>query len=343
MNKLTLLLACLLAPAVALGDDAAPHALVVHVPPTAVAAGAPVEIEAQIDAPFAETLTVRWRALTGGSWQDVAFERSSAGGWYATLPPALSPGFEYYIRGRDSAGAETLHFASEQDPHVVRVDPSLDDRLEDVDLRRLQRRRDEVAVDVIAHDFGNRYGHDDRFIRGEITFTHHLLRTLHEVSFGFGSIGGLTPEDASPAGDNLHHGLRYGFGQVRVRVHPSVFIDGRIGLGVSHDGFAEGVRGQVTFGKPWRSCLAMGAEYLEDLGPSAWVRLQWDTAPPLLMGASVVRTDLPGAVIDRAGLYVAYDVAYRLMNRLTARAQVSYGARDGSAHFGGGLGAAVDF
>ena len=64
-------------------------------------------------------------------------------------------------------------------------------------------------------------------------------------------------------------------------------------------------------------------------GPTGWVRLQWDTAPPLLMGASIVRTDLPGAIIDPAGLYIAYDVAYQVADRFTMKAQVSYGARDG--------------
>src|SRR5690606_5739308 len=118
---------------------------------------------------------------------------------------------------------------------------------------------------------------------------------------------------------------------------------GRVGLGVSHDNFEGNGRAAVTFGKPWRSCVQVGAEYMGDLGPSGWVRLQWDTAPPLVMGASVVRTDLPGAVVDRAGLYIAYDVAYRVADRVTMRAQLSYGARDGAAHLGGGLGTAVAF
>jgi hypothetical protein len=43
------------------------------------------------------------------------------------------------------------------------------------------------------------------------------------------------------------------------------------------------------------------------------------------------------------GLYVAYDVAYRLTERVTVRGQVSFGPRDGVAHPGGGLGTAVAF
>ena len=92
-----------------------------------------------------------------------------------------------------------------------------------------------------------------------------------------------------------------------------------------------------------RERLSVGGEYLRDMGGSAWVRLQWDTAPPLLMGASVMRTDLPGTDIDSAGLYIAYDVAYHVTDRFAMRGQLSYGARDGESHFGGGLGSSVDF
>jgi len=59
--------------------------------------------------------------------------------------------------------------------------------------------------------------------------------------------------------------------------------------------------------------------------------------------AEIVRTDLPGAEIDSAGLYIAYDLAYRVRDRVTVKSQLSYGSRDGAAHFGGGLGTAVDF
>jgi hypothetical protein len=336
--KILLALICLTA--VASADDA-PHALVVHVPPLASPAGQPIELEAMIDAPYVEKLVVHYRAVGEAAWHDTAFDRSSAGGWYASLPPAAPPGVEYYIAGTDVQGVEVDHFASAASPHVVRVEPSLVERLEVQDRARLGDLDNEVAFDVAGHNFGNRYDLPDHFIRGEIVYTHRVLRTLHEVSFGFGSIEGRTPtemEDASTV-----KGSRYGFGQIRLRIHPSVFVDARVGLGVSHDGFGGNTRGQLTFGKPWRSCLQVGAEYMADLGPSAWVRLQWDTAPPLLMGASIVRTDLPGAVTSAIGLYVAYDVSYRLSPHVTVRGQLSYGPRDGVANFGGGAGTALSF
>jgi hypothetical protein len=144
-------------------------------------------------------------------------------------------------------------------------------------------------------------------------------------------------------GGDTGHSLRYGFGGVRLRAHESIFVDARAQLGGSHDGFDGGVAGAVTFGKPWRSCVTIGGEYLGELGPTAFVRLQWDTAPPLLMGASVVRTDLPGSEIDSSGLYIAYDLALRVADRFAMRAQLSYGARDGKSNWGGGLGSSVDF
>jgi hypothetical protein len=332
---------------VAAAPPAAPRALVVHVPPLAAEAGAPIELAAQIDAPFAEALVVRWRAIAGTAqaepWREAIFERSSAGGWFATLPPAAPPGIEYYIAGVDGAGAQVAHFASERAPHVVRLVPSLADRLEELARARQRGRRNEIALDVIGHDFGNRYGHADRFLRGELAYTRRVARELYHVTFGFGTIQGRTPLEETPTGGDVARRMRYGFGEVRWRVHPSFFLDLRGTAGAGEDGFEGGTRLALTFGKPWRSCVAVGGEYLGGIGPTGWVRLQWDTAPPLLMGASIVRTDLPGALIDPGGLFIAYDVSYRAADRLTLRAQLSYGARDGAARVGGGLGTAVDF
>jgi hypothetical protein len=326
--------------------SAAPRVIIVHVPPQASTVGEPIELAARIDAPFAEQLSVRWRALGAPGWHDAAFERSTAGGWYATLPPPPSPGLEYYLRGVDASGAEVLHFASPQAPQVVRVDPTLYDRLEALDLRRLDGRRDQVSFDVMGHNFGNRYGQPDRFFRGELAFTHRFLGVFHHVSFGFGSIAGKTPRSSTPAAHDdgyLNRGLRYGYGEVRLRIDPSVFLDARLALGVSHDGFDQAGRGVLTVGRPWRSSVSIGGEAIGDLGTSAWARLQSDSVSPLLMGASVVRTNLPGVEISSAGLYVAYDVTYRFAERFTLRGQLSYGPRDGSSHVGGGLGTAVDF
>lgn len=324
-------------------DPTPARTLVVHVPPGAASAGAPIELTAMLDAPLAETLVVHWRAVGEPAWHETAFARSSAGGWYAELPGGPAPGLEYFIAGRAADGALVPHFASADAPHRVRVDPTVADRLEAQDRARLAGHADRIAVDVDGHDFGNRYGLLDRFIRGEASFTHHVGGALYELVFGFGFVQGSTPAMSQPMGEHVRHGSRYGFSGVRIRMTPSVYLDGRVSLGVSHDGFSPGVAGAATFGRPWGANVSVGGEFMQDLGPTVFVRLQWDTAAPLLMAASVNRTDLPGAIIDENGLFLKYEVMYQALARTTLRGSLSFGGRDGAAHFGGGLGASVAF
>jgi hypothetical protein len=325
--------------------DAGPaRATVLHVPVADAAPGQDVQITAVIDGAWAEpTLLARYRT-TGGAWRDAPFEQSSAGGWFATIPgdAVEPPGAEYYIVGATADG-EVAHFASADAPQPIRIEPTLMDRLEQLDDQRQRHRRESVSIDVDGHDFGNRYDNADAFLRAELRWSHRVSRTLHSISFGFGSIWGRTPDtDGIGAREQVALG-RYGLSEVRLRVRPSVFVDGKLMIGVSDEGFLRGAGGAVILGKPWRSNLALGAEILDDLGPTAYVRLQWDTAPPVLMGASIVRTDLPDAQVSANGLYVKYDVAYPMQNGFTVRGAVSFGSRDGAGRFGGGLGVQADF
>src|SRR5258706_6890905 len=150
MKRIAILL--MIAGRIAAADDA-PHAVVVHVAPMDVTPGAPIQIEAMLDAPYAEALSVRWRPFGEQAWHDAIFERSSTGGWYATVPPPAPPGIEYYIRGQDSAGVEVEHFASATAPHVVHVDPTIWDRLEVMDRARLGGTPEEGGIEVTAHNF----------------------------------------------------------------------------------------------------------------------------------------------------------------------------------------------
>ncbi len=320
------------------------RATVLHVPVAEATPGESVAIVAVIDGAWAEpTLLARYRS-GGGQWRDAAFEQSSAGGWFATIPAdaIVPPGAEYYIVGAGNDG-EVAHFASAREPQPIRIEPTLMDRLEQLDDARLGDRRESVSFDVDGHDFGNRYGNTDAFLRAELRWTHRVSRTLHSVGFGFGSIWGRTPDSNGIGGREEVALGRYGTAEVRLRAHPSVFVDGRLSLGVSDEGFLRGFGAAVFLGKPWRSNVSFGAEMLDDLGPTAFVRLQWDTAVPVLMGASIVRTDLPDAQVAANGLYIKYDVGYKVTPVFTAKAAVSYGSRDGAGRFGGGLGVQADF
>jgi|JI10StandDraft_1071094.scaffolds.fasta_scaffold15735_2 hypothetical protein len=320
------------------------RATVLHVPRATAIAGAPLELVAAVDAAWAEPLLVaRYRAVGATGWQEVAFRHSSTGGWFATVPASAinPPGAEYYIVGRGPAG-EQPHFASDAAPHLVRIEPTEDERLADADRVRNEGRTDTVRLDVDAHDFGNRFGNQDRYLRGELEWTHRFSRRLYSIGFGFGFIQGQTPRE-DPDDGSANHAARYGAATVRLRLHPSIYTDLRLILGVSHEGFMRGGAGTVTFGKPWRSNFAVGAEVLDDLGPSLSVRLQWDTVPKMLMGAAIVRTELPGTLISSSGLYLKYDVSYQLVGGHAVRAAMTYGTRDGAGRFGGGLGVATSF
>lgn len=320
------------------------RATVLHAPVAESPPGTPVEILAVIDRAWAEPVLLARYRTGDGPWREAVFQRSSAGGWFATIPAEAitAAGAAYYIVGRGEAG-EIVHFASAEAPQPIRVEPTLRDRLEQLDDDRLGGRREAVSLDVDGHDFGNRYGNADRFVRAELRWTHRVSRTLHSVGFGFGSIWGRTPDrDGLAAREQVALG-RYGSAEVRLRAHPSFFIDGKLMLGVSDEGFLRGGGAAVTFGKPWRSNLSIGGEMIDDLGPTAYVRLQWDTAVPLLMGASIVRTDLPDAQLSANGLYVKYDLAYPVNPGLVVRGAVSFGSRDGAGRLGGGLGVETRF
>jgi hypothetical protein len=322
-----------------------PRASVLHVPPGEAPADEPLRLVAVIDAAVTEPIIVaRYRPLgSSAAYHEIPFERSSAGGYFATVPAEdmHRPGVEYYIAGRDESGAELRHFASGESPHAVRVEPPALERLATADEERIGGRLDTVKFDIDGHNFGNRYGRHDYFVRSEMQWMHHFLRRLYAVSFGYGLIEGKTPDVEGPEGHAEKRGARYGFSEVRVRLHPSVFLDGRAELGVNREDLEVGAAGVLTLGRPWRSSVQIGGEALSSMGPTVFVRLQWDTAPPFLMGASIHKTDLPDAVLTD-GLFIRYDINY-LIGAIGLRAAVSYGSRDGASHWGGGGGVAVSF
>lgn len=320
---------------------------VIHVPPSEAHHDQDLKISAVVDAAWTETsLVVKYRpAGSAQKYAESPFERSSAGGYFATLPASVlkRPGVEYYIVGLLPSGEEVLHFASPDSPHLVAVHTTHQVRWAEKELRRLGGYRSDVALMVKAHNFGNRYGLDDYFVRSELTWTHKLLvRYLYSISLGYGLIEGRTPEDERFNALDEPRGARYGYAAVKLRLSQSVWADAKTSMGVSRKGFVVGAGVGFTLGRPWRSNLSFGAEILDDMGPSAWFRLQWNTVPPLLMGATVYKTDLPGAALS-GGSFIMYDVIYPINPRVQVRANVSFGSRDGPGNFGAGAGTAFSF
>jgi hypothetical protein len=201
-------------------------------------------------------------------------------------------------------------------------------------------------IQQVSFHTNNRRDPADRYSRGEVTWDHRLLGELYAVSIGYGYIDGKTPitqDDGSLKSQS--HGTRYGYGGATLRLLPWLWVNGQfvlaVGRAVGRD-LIVGGRGVATFGRPWGASVDVGYECIEEMGPSAWLRLQWDSVPGFLMGAAVVHTDLPGAELKDGGALV-YDVRYRLSARASAMALVSLGVRQGSPGIGGGVGASLAF
>src|SRR5688500_8189621 len=90
--KVLVALALALAPAIVSAEEPPPEeaarATVRHVPPSEAGVGEPLRLVAQVDEAWTEArLVARHRqAGTGGPFREITFERSSVGGYYATIP-----------------------------------------------------------------------------------------------------------------------------------------------------------------------------------------------------------------------------------------------------------------
>ena len=108
-------------------------------------------------------------------------------------------------------------------------------------------------------------------------------------------------------------------------------------------GFAVGGRGEARLGDREASHVAVGVEYLADVGTSGFFRLGWGTVPKVPMSATVEITNLPASHRD-TGVRLYYDVGREVAPGVRVGLRVGYAARTQSvAGFTGGAGAAVEF
>jgi hypothetical protein len=329
------------------------RATVRHVPPAEADGNQPLRLVAEVvDAWTENRLVARYRSTadepTGpiAKFDEIPFERSSAGGYYATIPAGdvHRPGLEYYIVGVMSDGSEVTHFASAQAPHTVRVEPATELRWIEAEKERLHGRMARVRARMEAVRFGPTDG-TDLFFRGEIDWTSRLITRLYSFTLGYGFVQGTTPEarDADNNDPSVSHAARYGFAEVRLRMRSNVWFDGGVSMGFSHDGFSTGVRGQIVLGKEWRTCVQIGGLWMQDLDSEIFLRLQWDTVWPFYMGAKVSLTHFPGSIVG-GGSIITYDITLPVTSRFSATAQASYAARgERPGAFGAGLATSFEF
>lgn len=312
------------------------RAVIRHVPPVEARADHDLRILAVIDNAWVEDgLLAHYRITGQGDFAALDFERSSAGGYFASIPgrDIGRQGIEYYISGRKSGA---LHFASAENPQQVRVEPDASERWIEVERTRLGNRRYAVDAGLQLYDFGSTHG-SDRFVQGHVDWSHLLIEDLYSFHLGFAFLQGVTPSGTRPDAVVDDARVRYGYGGVRWRVRDKLWVDGKAMMGFGQDGFAAGVGGALTLGNDWRTAVTVGAEAMTELSYKAFLRLQWDTVPGVLMSAEVATTNQPDAQID-AGSYVEFKIRYPLTRAVELGGTVNFAARGNRpGGFGGGL------
>jgi hypothetical protein len=322
---------------------AAAEATVVHVPPADVVAGTPLELVAEA-APATPTLTVHYRVTGGaGAFQTLELVRRGEAQWVAVVPAAavVSPGIDYFI-----AAGGTPVFASESWPHRMPVVATASTERRARDIVRSKGRRSRIHTSFEWVDYGTRTigGEklEDHYYRVDADFAYRLWAyPLEELRVGYTRLIGETcqvPPCSGEAGFKVAGWFELGLAPVE-----GFRLDTRVAVMATQSGFQPGVREEVRLGVREGSHIALGIEYLADVGTNGFFRLGWGTVPSFPMAASVEITRLPDSSRD-AGVRLYYDIAHALPNGVRLGARVGYAARNQAvAGFTGGANASVEF
>lgn len=339
----TITLAALVASALA---PAAEAAAIRHVPPAEVEAGQTLELVAE--APSATpTLTLHYREIGTPVFQTLELVRRDERTWVAVVPATavVPPGIDYYL----AAGGEPV-FASAAWPHTMPVTATPDAERRGRDLVRAEGRRSRIHT---AFDFVN-YGTRtvggtklvDSYYRVDADFTYRLWAyPLEELRGGYTRLLGetesmacATPPCTADAGFKVAGWFGIGLAPVE-----GLRLDGDVIVMATQTGFQPGGRGEARLGVREGSHVAVGVEYLADVGTSGFFRLGWGTVPQFPMAATVEITTTPATDRD-AGVRLYYDIARALPNGFRIGVRAGYAARTQSvAGFTGGASASVDF
>lgn len=322
----------------------AAHAQVRHVPPADAEAGKPLELIAAA-APTTPTLVAHVRT-TGAPWTTIELVRKDDGTWVAVVPAATiaTPGIDYYVTAGDAPV-----FASPEWPHSIAVTVPPDAERRGRDMLRSRGRRSKMQAMGEWVEYGTTRGLADHYYRFDADFSYRLWTyPLEEIRVGYTRLLGetLEPSQMCPTSEPCTGDAGFkvaGWFELGLAAVEGVRFDARMMVMATQDGFAVGGRGEARLGSRDASHVAIGVEYLADVGTNGFFRLGWGTVPKWPMSASVEITNLPARDTD-TGVRLYYDLARELAGGVRVGLRVGYAARNQSvAGFTGGLGAAVEF
>ncbi len=320
------------------------HAQVRHVPPGEAEAGKPLELVANAT-PTTPTLVAHVR-IKGAAWTTIELVRREDASWVAVVPPATiePPGIDYYLTAGDQ-----LVFGSPEWPHSLAVIVPPDEERRTRDTLRVRGRRSKVQAMGEWVDYGDKHGLSDNYYRFDTDFSYRLWTyPLEEIRVGYTRLLGetLQPSRMCPTTEPCSGDAGFkvaGWFELGLAAVEGVRFDARMMVMATQDGFAVGGRGEARLGARDASHVAVGVEYLADVGTNAFFRLGWGTVPSWPMSATVEITNLPASDTD-VGVRLYYDLSREIAGGVRLGARVGYAARNQSvAGFTGGLGAAVEF
>ena len=333
-----------------------------HLPPAEATAGEAVELSARIPGASARTVYLRYRPIGATSWGSRPFERTADDAWVARVDgrEVAPPGLEYYLASSTGDGPETDEFASAAAPHQLRVLATAQERRRDRDLARVRQRRSRVHVASEYVSYGAREAGatsvNDHYYRVDADFSYRLLGyPLEEIRFGYTRLEGVVPassRELPPACANqadadtcrTDAGFKVGgWFELGLGLTEGIRLDGRGMFMANQDGFAIGGRGELRAGIADGNHVALGAEYLAEVGTTGFFRLGWATVPRVVMATTIEVTDLPASV-RATGVRLLYDATIPFDNGLRVGARLGYAARDQRASGPtAGLSASFDF
>ncbi|HUQ07510.1 MAG TPA: hypothetical protein VM261_33685 [Kofleriaceae bacterium] len=345
-------LAALAAPAAAEG--------VRHLPPAEATANAELRLTALVTRASERTLMLRYRPLGATSWSQVEFARGDVE-WIATVPAleVVPPGVEYFIASAHE-GKDTPEFASAEKPHRVGVYADAKEERRQRDLGRAGQKRSRAHVAGEYVSYGTRDAGantiPDHYYRVDADFSYRLLTyPLEEIRFGYTRLEGDVPDsprDPPPAceagedvdGCQFDAGFKVGgWFELGLGLAEGVRLDVRGIVVANQESAAPGARAELRTGELDGNHIALGFEYISDVGSAGFFRLGWDTVPEVPMAATVEVTDFP-ATTRATGVRLMYDLFHPFPNGLRAGVRLGYAARD--QRIGGptaGLNASFDF
>jgi hypothetical protein len=271
--------------------------------------------------------------------------------WVAVVPATavIAPGLDYYL-----AAGGTAVFATETAPHTMPVTISVAADRRTRDEARMLGRRSRIHTSGEYVSYGPRKVGgtklEDSYYRIDADFLYRLWAyPLEELRVGTTRLigetaPGLNMPCPTTAPCTVTAGYRVaGWFELGLAPIEGFHLDLRAAVMATAEGFAVGGRGEVRLGVRDASHVALGVDYMADVGVSGFFRLGWGTVPGFPMAASVEITNLP--LTDTAtAVRLYYDIGRDLGGGFRIGGRVGYAARSQlHAGFTGGGNVSVDF